>query len=180
MKKLSKILVIVLCLSMLVACGKDKKGADPEPNQVVDNGGSENQNENQNQNTQTGDVKVESITCASEGYVAGDVDSKGVDGYFNLVKSYSPNSTCTIKCNITPDNASNKNLKYELSGKGYELQNKPADTFGYTYFYVINEDGSITVTFVSQSDVIVTIKSEDGNASLKVLLKVENKKPSIK
>lgn len=181
MKKLSKILVIVLCLCLIAGCGKNKNGNNEDQNQVVDNGGNNENQNNNNNNNQNGDhVKVQAITVTNENYIAGDVDGKGVNGYFNLVSSYANGYSITINCNVTPEDATNKNLVYRLDGKGYEEKNKPSNIFGCTYSYEINEDGSITVKFINQTDVIVTIASEDGNASIKVLLKVVNKKPGIK
>lgn len=102
---------------------------------------------------------VEKITCISEGYHKypdGHPKKKaGFDGY--IQPDYQEGLKVEIKCQITPDNATEKRLNYiyDESQKIYKLK--------------INEDGTATIEFLKTGVATITIKSTDNvGVSIKI------------
>lgn len=126
-----------------------------------------------------GDVKyVESINCVTDGYSSeAVVDREGnkvADGSIEV--TYEAGVQVVIKCQAVPSDAKNTTLKYVLdTNAGYDATNPPDDLTGKTFSYVINNDGTLTVTLLKENDVNITVKSSDRNpgASLKILIKVK-------
>lgn len=128
-----------------------------------------------------GDVKyVESINCVTDGYttdpeLTSDKDgNKIVDGAIPV--TFEAGLQVVIKCQAVPSDAKNPTLKYVLDNNaGYDANNPPDDLTGKQFSYVINNDGTLTVTLLKANDVIITVKSSDRNpgASLKILIKVK-------
>lgn len=106
-------------------------------------------------------IYVEKIECISDNYQKcnenNDLFHKGYDGYISVI--YEENLKVLIKCNIYPENASEKKLEY--------IYDKSSTTYTLTY----NEDGTASVEFLKGGSATIIVKSTDNvGASIKILI----------
>ena len=106
-------------------------------------------------------VYVEKIECVSDNYRKcnenDDFYQKGYDGYISVI--YEENLKVLIKCNIYPENASEKKLEY--------IYDKISTTYTLTY----NDDGTANVEFFKGGSATIIVKSTDNvGTSIKILI----------
>jgi hypothetical protein len=106
-------------------------------------------------------VYVEKIECVSDNYRKcnenDDFYQKGYDGYISVI--YEENLKVLIKCNIYPENASEKKLEY--------IYDKSSTTYTLTY----NDDGTANVEFFKGGSATIIVKSTDNvGTSIKILI----------
>lgn len=99
---------------------------------------------------------VEDIVIISDNYVKYDVESeeakKGIEGHIST--SFTEGLKIEIKCQVKPDNATNKNLIYICSdSQDYKL--------------ITNSDGTATIEFYHGAQFVLQIKSEDTKGFIK-------------
>ena len=107
---------------------------------------------------------VDDIVIISDGYVKYDLDSneakKGYEGYIST--SFVEGLKIEIKCQVKPDNASNKNLIY--------ICEESSD-----YKLILNSDGTATIEFYHGDQIDLIIKSQDTvGFSKKIFIDVED------
>lgn len=106
-------------------------------------------------------VYVEKIECVSDNYRKcnenDDFYQKGYDGYISVI--YEENLKVLIKCNIYPENASEKKLEYIY------------DKSSTTYTLTCNDDGTANVEFFKGGSATIIVKSTDNvGTSIKILI----------
>lgn len=106
-------------------------------------------------------VYVDKIECVSDNYCKFKEDNefyeKGYDGYISVL--YEENLKVLIKCNIHPENASEKKIEY--------IYDKSSTTYTVTY----NEDGTANVEFLKGGSATIIIKSTDNvGVYIKILI----------
>lgn len=97
------------------------------------------------------EIYVTKITCISPNYIHEPNSEEGYDGYISTI--YTENLRVLIKCEITPDNATNKTLKYIY-------QEKPD-----SYEFIKNSDGTATVIFKKPGSLSITIRADDNKGA---------------
>lgn len=107
-------------------------------------------------------VPVEKIECVSEDAVKSTGDK--VNEYdYSIKKNYTEGLKVEIKCQITPDNATQKRLEYIYDESKTD-----------TYTLTVNPDGTATVSFYNRGSATIIVKATDNNGvniTIKILVR---------
>lgn len=100
-------------------------------------------------------VPVEKIVCVTDG-----AEKKEDEEYDYLIKSsFEEGLKIELKCQVIPDNATQKKLQYIGEGQSFKL--------------TPNSDGTATVEFLKKGSATITVKSTDNNGvSIKIKILV--------
>lgn len=100
-------------------------------------------------------VPVENIVCVTDG-----AEKKENEEYDYLIKSsFEEGLKIELKCQVIPDNATQKKLQYIGEGQSFKL--------------TPNSDGTATVEFLKKGSATITVKSTDNNGvSIKIKILV--------
>lgn len=100
-------------------------------------------------------IPVENIICVTEGAKKSTSQDAGYDYVIN--KNYVEGLKIELKCQITPDNATQKKLEYIGEGFSYSLK--------------VNDDGTATVEFFRGGSATIRVKATDNNG-VSIIIKI--------
>lgn len=102
-------------------------------------------------------VPVEDIICVNEDATKADANG---DYDYVIKKSYVEGLKVELKCQVIPDNATQKKLEYLGGGSSYKV--------------TTNSDGTATVEFFNRGAATITVKATDNNGKsivIKILVR---------